>query len=328
MKGNLPVALTLAEECLQFAKAQNDSAPLSLGHRLAGQCRFLMGEFQQARAHVEKAIDTYEPERHRASAATYGLDLRTGAAQILGLDLCLLGYPKQALSVSTAVVEDARQLGSVFSLAVALEWAYPLHVFRGEHGVAYENAEELLRLAIEHELEEYVAIATTNRSLALALRGLADRDTVTQLESHIASYHGKYGEFFAPYTLGLFASAIGANGQPDEALEVIDNALSRAQRSGQRWNDAELHRLKGELLLIDKAKNQLADRAEKSFEQALAIARLQHAKWLELRAAISLARLWRSQSKEAKARELLAPIHCWFAEGFETGDLKDAQSLL
>ena len=140
------------------------------------------------------------------------------------------------------------------------------------------------------------------------------------------SYQNRYGAFFAPVTLGLLAEALGAVGQVDEALDVIDHAIENAQHSRQNWNDAELYRLKGTLQLRDD--NNKTEQAEQNFERALAIARQQQAKWLELRAAISLARLWGCEGKVAEPRELVAPIYHWFTEGFETRDLTDAKALL
>ena len=326
MRGNLPAALSIAEECLHLAEAQDDSAPLSLGHRLAGQCRFLMGEFPQARAHVEKAIDIYEPGRHRDSAAIYGVDLCTGAAQILGLDLCLLGHPEQALNVVQDVLEKARQLGFVFSLAVALEWANPVYMFRGEYDIASENAEELLQLANDFNLDEYVDIATTQHSLALALGGHSDLDAVVQLRAPYHVLPRKAWRVLCTIPTWDFLLTLSA-------VLAVQMRQSMLLRTPSQWRNVRSSSgttlncivSRGSCCSWAMRRSLTRHKRRNVLNGLLRSLAAEQAQWLLLRAAISLAQLWHSQGRVAEANELLEPIFGWFTEGFKIRDLKDAR---
>jgi predicted ATPase len=203
--------------------------------------------------------------------------------------------------------------------------AAELHQFRREAQTAQEQAEEAIILATEQGFPFWVAWGTILHGGALVEHGQGT-ERIVQIRQGLAAYLATGGEMERPYYLALLAEAYGTIGQPKEGLGVLREALAVVDITGERWWEAELHRLKGELLLALSTDN--AAEVEACFRQALAIARRQQAKSLELRAAMSLSRLWQQQGKRDEARALLAPVYGWFTEGFDTADLHETRALL
>ena len=184
-----------------------------------------------------------------------------------------------------------------------------------------------MALATEQGFAQQVALATIGRDWALAAQGQGTEGTA-QMRQDLTAHRATGAEQSRPYNLALLAEAYGSVGQPAEGLALLAEALTTVDRTGERGWEAELYRLKGELLLAQVGESQEVSEAETCFQQALAVAQRQQAKSWELRAAMSLSRLWQHQGKRAEARELLAPVYGWFTEGFDTADLQEAKTLL
>jgi predicted ATPase len=239
--------------------------------------------------------------------------------------LWLLGYPDQAVTSSQAALDLAQQLDHPFSLVLALFYAATLRQFRQESDAARERAEAAIALCTEHGFVYYLAWAMIIRGWALAARGHGE-EGIAQIRQALAADPSTEVTRDRLYYLALLAEACAEVGQTTEGLEALAEAPAMLAKSGVRWCEAELYRLRGELLLQRSMDPQ--GEAEAWFHQALDVARRQQAKSLELRAAMSLSRLWHQQGKRAEARELLTPIYGWFTEGFDTADLQEARALL
>lgn len=236
--------------------------------------------------------------------------------------LWLLGYPDQALMRSHAALTYAQELQHAFSLSRALHDVMVVHKLRGEANATQEWAEAALAIMTEQGFGMIGPIAFT-RGWALAAQGRHE-EGMAQMRQGLAARRAEG----AGVTLAEFPSrlgeAYGRIGQVEEGLRLLAEALAMVDKDP--WYKAEMHRIKGELLLRQAVPE--ASQADACFHQALAVARRQQAKSWELRAAMSLGRLWQQQGKRAEAYELLAPIYCWFTEGFDTADLQEAKTLL
>ncbi len=237
--------------------------------------------------------------------------------------LWLLGYPDQALRRSHEALTLARELAHPLSLAGALDYAAWLHQLRREALITQEGAEAAMALAREHGFPQYETVALSLWGWALAQQGQGEAG-LDALRQGMATHLAVGAELVRPYFLAMLAEA--AQDEPEVGLAALVEALTLVNTTDERWYEAELYRLKGQLLLQLSSGNH--PEAETCFHQALDIARRQQAKSWELRAATSLARLWQSQDKRQEAYDLLAPVYGWFTEGFDTADLQDARALL
>jgi predicted ATPase len=317
-------ARELAEQCLDLAQRVQDPALLLVAHHALGATVCFLGEVVLARAHFEQGLALYNPQEHRALAFRYGLDLKVWYLSYVAWPLWLLGYPDQALTRSNEAITLAQELSHPISLAAALAYAALLHHSRREAAAAQECAEAAILLSSERGFAQYMAVGRPLRGWALAMQEQGE-EGIAQLQQGLAAYRAVGSGLDRPRLLLMLAEAYGKVGQPEEGLSAVTEALATVYKTGERWWEAELHRLKGELLLRRASPT---EEVEACFRQALDIARHQQAKSLELRAAMSLARLWQQQGKQAAARELLAPIYGWFTEGFDTADLQEAKVLL
>jgi predicted ATPase len=268
----------------------------------------------------------YDPEQHRSHAFLYGGHDPRGCCQnYTAWTLWALGYTDQALQSSDKAFTLARELAYPVSLAGALSSAAVLHQFRRERQAGQEAVEAFMALATEQGNAQLLARGMILRGGALfAPRpGTAG---IGQMRQGLAALQATGGEVRRPLLLALLAEAYGAMGQIEEGLHVLAEARAAVEHTGGRFYEAELPRLKGELLRARAAEPDTE--AETCFQQALAIARRQQAKLLELRAAMSLSRLWQEQGKRDEAHALLAPVYGWFTEGFDTADLQEAKALL
>jgi class 3 adenylate cyclase/predicted ATPase len=329
VRGEYQRARELGEQLLSLAEHVRDPDLLLEAHHALWAILFYGGELAAARPHLEQGLRLYEPKRHRSHAASYtghdpGVCCRIVAAQ----SLWLLGYPDQAVASSQASLDLAQQLGHPFSLVVALGFAAMLHHCRREAPLTQARAEAAITLATEQDFPQQLERARSLRGWALAARGHGE-EGIALIREALTSGRSTGATRDRPYNLALLAEASAQVGQTTEGLETLAEALAILAESGVRWWEAELYRLWGELLLSAERGVQNAGlTAEECFHQALNIARRQQAKSLELRAAMSLSRLWQHQGKRGAARDLLAPIYGWFTEGFDTADLRTAKALL
>jgi predicted ATPase/class 3 adenylate cyclase len=329
----------LAEQLLRLAQHQRDPALLETGHQKMGLSLLWLGELSAARSHLEQAIALDDPQQQPAAVSSaWGSGVF--ARQLAPIDLWLLGYPEQARERSYEALTRARELARPTIIAYALCSAAWLHQYRREGPLAQEQAEACMTLATEHGFAPLIGLGTLMRGSALAAQGQGEQG-IAHLRQGLAAYRAVGAEEGRTIALAFLAEAYGNVGQTAEGLNVLGEALAFARTTGERMWEAELHRLKGELLLQSDVQGlesgvlprdaglQTRDaEAEASFRQALDVARRQQAKSLELRAAMSLSRLWHRQGKRIEARELLAPVYGWFTEGFDTADLQEAKILL
>jgi predicted ATPase len=329
-RAEYPRARALGEQLLRLAQQVHDAALLLEAHHALWATLVLIGEFAAAQAHLEQGRALYDPQQHHAHTWLYGgHDPGVCALFHAALSLWILGYPDQALQRLREALTLAQDLAHPPSLAPALDFATMLHQSRREHQATHERAEALMALATEQGFAMYVAQATIMRGWALVAQGQGAVGTA-QMRQGLTAYQATGSERQRPYYLALLAGAYGSLGQTAEGLSLLAEVLAPVDRPGEYGWAAELYRLQGELLLAQAGARQQVPEAEAEtwLQRALDVARRQEAKSLELRAAMSLARLWQEQGKRAEAHALLAPIYGWFTEGFDTADLQDAKALL
>jgi predicted ATPase len=311
---------TLAEQLLGLGQRLQDSAVLLAAHTALGNTFCFSGKLEEARTHAEQAIDIYNAPEHHPLAALYsGFDLAVGCTGGLAVNLWLLGYPDQAVAKASAAIALARQLSHTYSILLALNWDAQLHQHRREPQHTLAQADAAIALA-GREPTAWLAWAMVLRGWALATNGQG-REGISQLREGLAGWERGGLACLQPYFLGLLAEAHVASGERDAALAILTEALAISERTGERYAWAELHRLSGTLQSDPGA-------AEESFRRAIAIAREQSAKSVELRATTSLGRLLVDQARGPEARRLLGGIVNWFSEGADTADAREARTLL
>jgi predicted ATPase/class 3 adenylate cyclase len=322
----LAVAREAAAESLRLSERQDDDkATLVTSHRSVGTAAFALGDLSAARMHLEEALTLYDPERHRPLAFVYAQDVRVAGLSWLALALFVQGFPEQALQRSDEAVAAAPEVRHPNTTAQSLLCACVLSELVGRRQELQAHAEVLVALATEHGLPFWLAMGTIMQGWALADAGEAEAG-IAQLRRGLVAWEDTGAALIVPYYLGLVAKALAKAGRAGEGLGALIEALDRVAGTEELWFKAELHRLRGELLLALPKPDQ--PEAEACFRKALAVAREQDARMWELRAATSLAQLWRDQGKRAEAHDLLAPVYGWFTEGFGTADLRDGKALL
>ncbi|HLW72097.1 MAG TPA: adenylate/guanylate cyclase domain-containing protein [Candidatus Binataceae bacterium] len=326
VRGRFRMASELANELLRRAQDANDPTLLMLGNLAAGDTLFEMGEFSQSLRHLEAGIALYIPEQHRAFAFSFiGLDIKVNCLSYAASNLWHLGYPEQARRYSDAAVAWGQELAHPHSQAFAQGLAGNMGKLRGEIPVVRRGAEKLVALSAEHGFALWSAQATVLLGWAMVQQGQAARGIGLTREG-LATFRTTGADIGRPYFLSLLVEACIKTKCFEEGLTVLEEAQKLANQNENRSHDAELLRLRGELLL-ERDDSSIAD-AGNCFERAVKIARSQGAKSPELRATTSLARLLANQGRRDEARAMLAGIYNWFTEGFDTADLKDAKALL
>jgi predicted ATPase len=325
VRSELQTTRELAEQLLSLAQRAQDPAFLLEAHRVMGQTMYWLGEMAPARAHLEQAIALYDPQQHRSHAFQYGQDPGVLCRGFAAMPIWMLGYPDQALQSTKEALNLAQEFTHPLSLVFAVQFATFLHQFRREAQAVQERAEVLMTLSTEQGFPQWLGYATVLRGWALTVLGEGE-EGIAQIHKGLVARRALGAQLNRPYFLSLLAEGYGEVRQPEEGLAVLVEALDTVNKTEERNWEAELYRLKGELLLMKQG--QKVGEAEECFRQALHIARRQQAKSLELRAAMSLCRLWQQQGKQKEAHQLLAEIYGWFTEGFGTADLKEAKVLL
>jgi class 3 adenylate cyclase/predicted ATPase len=314
----------IAQELLDLAEREGDPALLLEARHALVPTTLWVGEPAAALQHAEQGIALYDQEQHRSLAFFYGgHDPGVCCTMHSALTLWMLGYPKAALDRGRKGLTLARDLAHPLSIANALPFLGAVQQLRGELEDASEVAASTMELSTAHGLPQWLAIGRMLSGWVQAERGHG----IAQLQSAVYDYRSKGRlDFWETYFLTLLGAACLKHGALDDGLRTVIDALKGAHQTGaQIWN-AEFHRLQGELLLARDPAD--TSQAEASFNRALVIARSQNAKSWELRAALSLGRLWRRQGKRDEAGQLLYGVHDWFTEGFDTQDLRDAKTLL
>ncbi|MFN2272607.1 MAG: hypothetical protein ACK2US_17325, partial [Anaerolineae bacterium] len=322
-------ARALGQEALKLAKQTGDPVLLAASHWRLGFILFALGEYTAAHAHLEKTMVFYEPHHHQALISMCVANPGPSAIAYDACCLWCLGYPDQALQRSEEALTLARELDHPFTLGDVLSFAgCQLHVMRRDAQALKESAEALLRPSSGMDLNWWIQ-GTLHRGEAVAMLGQI-QEGMAQMREGIAAFHAIGARVLLPGALGSLAVAQAKAGQPQEGLATLAEALDLVAETDEHHWEAELHRLRGELLLVqgEGGGAQVRLQAESCFQQAIEVARRQQGRSWELRATTSLARMWRKQGRVDEARQTLAAIYDWFTEGFDTADLRDARSLL
>jgi predicted ATPase len=320
----------LGEQLVRLAQSVQDPALLIEAHFVLGETCLFIGELTQARILLEQGITLYDPQRHPSHAFLYGFD--PGAACLLhaAQALWLLGYPDQALKRGHEALTLAQELSHPPNLAFTLFLAAKVHQFRRERHAVQDQIGTALVLSTKQGFAYWLAFGTILRGWALVEQGQRE-EGIAQMRQGLAAYRTTGADLIRTYFLALLAEAYGKEGQPEEGLNVLAEALALVGKTGERHYEAELYRVKGALTLQSKIQgpnSTVEAEAEECFLKAIEIARQQQAKSLELRAVMSLARLWQQRGKKDEARQLLAEVYHWFTEGLDTKDLQEAKALL
>lgn len=326
LRANLQTALDLGEQLLSLAQRADDPfLSLQVDHRLGATLNYL-GDLAAARARVDHGIALYESQPHRLHDHLHVSEPGVSCLYHRAMNLWLLGYPDQALRRNHEALALAKELSRPYSLAIALFYTAVTHQFRLEGQAAQECAEAAIMLSNEQGFRLFAPLGTLVRGWALTIQGQRE-EGIAQLHQGLTSFRAIGAELGRPWYLAMLAEAYGKEGQIENGLSVLAEALELVDTTGERWWEAELHRLTGELLLAHSSGHKEQE-AEGYFVHALDITRRRQSRSLELRTATSLSRLWQRQGKRTEARELLAPIYGWFVEGFDTVDLREAKALL
>jgi adenylate cyclase len=307
-----------------LADQRSDATLLMMAHWITGMNLFHTGDYGSGWQHLEQAHTLYDPQK-RPTHVTLGVDFGVFTLSYMSHALWGIGYPEQAVQHSREALALAQDVHHPFSMALAQAYAAMLHQFRQEPQTASKHADMALTLCTEHSIAYYLAWATIIHGWALAEQGRRV-EGIAQMQQGLSALQATGARLRLPYYCALLAEMYGHSEQVEKGLPLIAEAFADMQQTGEHYWEAELYRLKGDLLLANAMTDDTT--AEASLHQALEVAHRQQAKSLELRAATSLARLWQFQGKRQAAHDLLAPVYDWFTEGFETADLQDAKALL
>jgi len=305
-------------------KASIDPVLYVEAHYVMGAAAFWQGRFLEAREHLAQAVTAYDVQQHKAHITFYSQDPGVVCQSRLALTLWHLGYADQARRHAVAALASARQLAHPFSIAYALTFAtWTYHDCR-DHALMEALSTEAVIYCRENGLPFFLPIGLILQGWLLTKQGAIEAG-IAQIRFGMNVYQTTEQDIYRPYSLAVLAHAYMLAGANDQALAALDEGLATTANYGDCCYAAELHRLKGELLHTLGVAPSVV---EASFQQAYALACQQQAKSLELRAAMSLSRLWQRQGKHAQARQLLAESYSWFTEGFDTADLQEAKALL
>jgi len=315
----------LSAQILTLAEEQGTIVPLMVGHRLMAMSLLHTGDIAAARAHFDRAIALYDRVEHRALATRFGQDVRVAILSFRSQAVWMLGYPEAAMADADQAVSYAREIRQAGTLMYALGVTSLTHVNCRNYATASALEDELAALVDETGALHWKGLGMSVRGWLLALSGNAS-DAVPMIIAGLTSYGSTGATVGLSLMLSYLASAYAELGRFHDARRCLGRAMTTMETTEERLYEAEIYRMAGEIAVKSPERDQA--KAQDYFDHALTVARQQQAKSWELRAAMSMARLWRDQGKREEARELLAPIYGWFTEGFDTLDLKEAKALL
>ena len=316
-------ALELAKEILAVAERGQDPLQIAFPLGSLGTSHFYLGDFTSARACQQQIIASYDPEAHRSLAFVYGQDLAVLHLGYQARSTWFLGNPDRAVELNLEGIALAQGLDHPFSLALAFAMACWTHAARREVGATEKRAEATLQIAAPRGFVFFELMGRCFRGWARIQEGAVE-EGLAQISRGLGGLQATGTKFHRPHFLTWLVEGHAKLGQVEEGLCILAEALDLVEKTGERYYEAEIHRLKGHLLWMQGN----GSGAEAEYGKAIEVARGQKAKSLELRATVSLCRLWREQGKREEARERLAEIYGWFTEGFDTPDLREAKALL
>jgi DNA-binding winged helix-turn-helix (wHTH) protein/predicted ATPase len=312
-------------QVLALAEKQGQTPSLTIAHRTTGVYLLCTGDLRQGRAHLDQAIAVYDPVAHSPLATRFGQDSRVAALCYRALALWMLGYPDAAIADANEALFHAREIGHAATLIYALSLTSFSHLLCGNYATANAQLSEAVALAEEKGALFWKTTATVLSGCVSAATGNA-LNAVDIISSAVTAFRLTGATVWMPSYLSYLASAYAELGRFEDAWRCSDEAMAMIGTSKETWFEAEINRVAGEIAL--RSPHRDPEKAEACFTRALTVARVQQATSLELRAAISMARLLRNRDERHAARTLLLPVYKWFSEGFETVDLKDAKALL
>jgi predicted ATPase len=316
----------LATQFMRLAEKHGATVPLMVGHRLMGMSLVETGEIVQGLEHYNQALTLYDPAEHRPLATLFGQDIQVSVLSYRSRALWMLGHPEAALADAEQAISGARVIGQAAVLMYALSHAAFSNIHCGDYVRASAVIDELVGLAEEKGSLFWMASGMMSRGVLFALTDKA-ADAVHTLSSSISAYRSTGSTAVTMQLSVAYLAKVHTDlGRFGDAWRCIEEAMTMVETTGERWFEAEVNRVAGEIALLSSEREKA--KAEAYLQRALVVARQQQAKSWELRASMSLARLWREQGKVQQARELLAPVYGWFTEAFDTRDLKEAKALL
>ncbi|MBM3220355.1 MAG: hypothetical protein FJZ38_17060 [Candidatus Rokubacteria bacterium] len=324
VRAELRTRRELAEELLEFAEREQSGAGLAVAHWLLANTSFHLGDPAVAHEHARQR-DLALRQSPGPASQLFPKDFGVYALCYEASIVWLLGYPERAERANDGACGLAREQAHPFSEVIGLIHGALVHQYRREPDSCREAAERALAIAREQGFTHYVLFATLLRGWALVKHGQV-HEGIALLREGLAGMRETGADLRRPYFLTMMAEAQGHGGDVDQGLAALDEAMAVSERTGERWGEAEQHRMRGELLLRHVNPDEAG--AEASFRTALAVAQRQQARSLELRAAVSLGRLWQARGKREDARRLVAEVYGRMTEGLDTPDLRDAQDLV
>jgi predicted ATPase len=319
------LARQYAEEVLLLSQEWSDPEPRLEAHRMLGVTLHSFGDFSASTAHLKQVLALSDLQQQRnLLSPNRGAAPRIMALAFIAVNAWLSGYPDQALSYSQESLRGAEEMAYPLDLAMALHLSAWLHELRRDAQRVHTQAAAALSVATEYHITFWLSHAIIDEGWAWIDQGHVEAG-IARIQQGIAELCATGQPQSTAYFSSLLAKGYAAAGQSQRALEVAGEALAFVERSEQRWCEAELHRLHGEILRMQGSHE---EEVEYCFWQAIELARRQQDKSWELRATLSLCRLWQEQGKQREASALLAEIYGWFTEGFDTPDLLEAKTLL
>jgi predicted ATPase len=323
-RGDRQATPELAEELLRIAGTSDDSVLRIMAHAAVAATLAYSGDFQRSCESCAQTLTLYDSQQHRSLGVAFSVDPAEGAHAFTALSLACLGYLNRSWQSAAQGIAWAEAIAHPHSLAQAYTVGYWVRNWRGEFEESEDLVDKSVALSTEQVFPWWLGMGIMFRGIMQVRRGEVAVG-IDQVREGLSLYRATGNQSNLSVMLAWFADTLVKAGRAKEAWPVVEEGLALVRSNLDTWFESEMHRLKGELLLLDEAD---PGAPESCFQRALEVARAQNAKWFELRAAMSVARLWQSQGKPKQARELLAPVYDWFTEGFDTQDLKDAKALL
>jgi class 3 adenylate cyclase/predicted ATPase len=318
------VVRELAIQFLDLAEKQSTTGPLMIGHRLVGLSLLHIGDIPDGREHLDRAFALYNSVEHRPLAVRFGQDVGAATLSWRSIAFWLLGYPQISLADTDLALKIAREIGHSATLLYVLNFSVWTHIHRGNFAPAAALIDEFAALKDQTNSSFWAAWGMMQQGCIFGLTGKTS-DAVQTIATGVTAMRSTGTTMWMPVWLSNLAAASAKLGQFDDAERLIREAVTAMETTKERWYAAEVYRIAGEIALLSEPD---VAKGAAHIARALAIARHQQAKSWELRAATSMARLWHDQGRRQQAHDLLAPVHSWFTEGFDTLDLIQAKRLL
>jgi predicted ATPase len=322
---NGPKMRELADHFLALASTRGSVVPLMMGHRLVGASLETTGDVTESLVHLDRSVALYDPAEHRTLTTHFGQDILVSALAYRSVALWMYGRPDAALADAERALNEARDIGQAATLLFALSLTGLTKILSGHDKAALAQSEEQETVGDEKDAVLRRAQGKIQQGCVYSFVGKVS-NAVEMITSGLVEFRSTGATYFVPFYLSCLARAHADLGQFDASRRAVAEAMAALEASGERWWEPELHRVAGEIALMLPSPD--IAKAEGDFSRALLLAQKQQAKSWELRAAMSMARLWHDQGKRNEARDLLAPVYGWFTEGFGTRDLKEAKALL